>query len=325
MNIKTKLVRYDFSSTRVFVGTFLFSLLMQIPNWPEVFFKVYSYEMKDRFTYELMLLERNLPTDFIFDFYGLMYFTYEWTWNSGLSYLHRDLGLDPSFIFLVISFFVIWRFSTEIVERVGWMYLPFLVNPLVIDYAFSQLRLAFALAIVSLVWRGGKSHILTAVVYLFCMTIHTAVLIFAAMHFLSRFNLNKNYKNLIILIGFGFAVSVATGPLREQILGAIGDRRVDYHDMSSSLLYLSFWFVLWLLLLIRWKSTFESIDGRYSIIVLSIVVMNIVTGGYSIRFISAAFPSLIIVMANWGRSSALMFVFSLYGIFQWLYWFKILG
>lgn len=40
-----------------------------------------------------------------------------------------------------------------------------------------------------------------------------------------------------MLFAVGAFISLLIGPLREALLSAIGDRRAEYHDMSSSLLY----------------------------------------------------------------------------------------
>ena len=143
------------------------------------------------------------------------------------------------------------------------------------------------------------------------------------MHFAAHFFHKTTRMHTFCLILVGFLISTATGPLREQLLAAVGDRRAVYVDMSSSVAYLSFWFAL----LLRWRNTLQTLDGRYAVIILSILVMNVIFSGYSTRFVAAAFPSLLIAMAEFRSKppQILIGIFSVYSLLQWLYWFKILG
>jgi hypothetical protein len=256
-----------------------------------------------------------------------MFFTYEWLWNASLAFLNRSLRLTPEQIFSIISTLVIWRFTYEIATRAGWLYVLLLINPLVVGFAFSQLRLAAAISVISFFWRGQNGVLRTIAVYVIATSIHTAILIFAVMHLAAHFLNKEKALHISLLILTGFLVSIAIGPLREMILSAVGDRRAEYHDMSSSLSYLSFWLALWSMLIFRWRSVIRHLDGRYAIVILSIVLFNVLFDGYSTRFIAAAFPSLIIAMARW-RSipiSLSVALFVPYTVMLWLYWFRVLG
>jgi len=302
-----------------------FALLYQIPNWPELFESIYGYPMRDRTVYEMSLLYFDLPVDYIYSFDPLSTFTRELLWNSSLAYLHRNLGFTTDQIFFVISTFVIWRFCVEIVGRAGWPYVLLLINPLVVDFAFSQLRLACAIAVLSFFWRGQRGLVATVLAYVACTSIHTAVILFALIH-LAANTLNKTtVSNAVWLVAIGFALSFAIGPMREVILGAVGDRRADYQDMSSTPIYLLFWVLMLGLLLASFKNSLQSVDTRYTIVILSIVSLNLFTGGYSTRFIAAAFPSLIISMGEYPSKPAniVMLIFIPYAIMQWAYWLRI--
>lgn len=312
-----------------YVPALIFAFVFQRPDWPALFEDVYGYPMIDREVYTNKLIYYDLPTDYLPHFDTRMYFTFEWMWNTSISYLHRNLGLEPEQIFSIISTLVLWRFAFEIATRVGWVYVLLLINPLVVDFACSQLRLAVAISILSFFWRGQHGAALTVAVYVAAASIHTAVALFAVMHLAAHWLNQKKLLHLILLIALGFLISIAVGPLRELFLATLGDRRaeVDYERVQSTLAYLSFWVLLWGMLLARWRSALTSLDGRYAVVILSIVALNSIFGGYSTRFIVAAFPSLIISMVAWkSRPVSLpLLLFLPYSGVQWLYWFRILG
>jgi hypothetical protein len=307
------------------VPALLFALVFQLPQWPDIFESVYGFPMRDREVYLRQIIFYDLPTDHLHHFDLMMYATYEWLWNQSLSYLNRQMHLDPEQIFSIITTLVIWRFTYEIASRAGWVYVIFLVNPLIIDFAFSQMRFALAMSLVSFFWRGEASRSLTVAGYVVASSIHTTVLLFAVMHFAAHWLKGKKIAHLFLLIGVGFAISTAIGPLRELILTAVGDRRAEYRISSSTFAYLSYWLALWTMLVSNWRTTMMTLDGRYAVIILSIVALNFVYEGYSTRFIAAAFPSLVVLMAI-SRSapfSIRLALFIPYSILQWLYWLRI--
>lgn len=302
-----------------------FALAYQIPDWPAIFLDINSRPMIDRTVYTQSLLFFNLTIDYITEFDVVSFFSREWLWATFLSQLHRGMGLSPDQIFFLITTLVLWRFAFEVGTRAGWLYVLLLLNPLVVDFAFSQLRLAFAMALISFVWRGQRNSAVTVVVYVACAAIHTSIVLFALMHFLANRLDKVRFSQAFYLAIAGFMISIAIGPLREIILGLIGDRRAEYHDMSSSIVYLFFWLIMWAMLLYRWKNTIRSVDGRYALLILSIIAMNVVVAGYSTRFIVAAFPSMLITMSQWRSMSIneLAILFISYSVLQWLYWLGI--
>jgi len=303
----------------------VFAIVHQSFGWPEVFYVIYGHPMNDRSVYEYQILYRDLRTDYISNFHGLMYFTHEWLWSYLLSYLNRTLGYSPEQIFCVITTIVLVRFSVEIAIRAGWAYVILLYNPLVIDFAYSQLRLALAISILSLFWDGQRGKPVTIAAYVVCTALHTAVALFAVLHIAANWLSLPTRRNLLLLCLTGVLLALAIGPLREVILAYLGDRRVEYPDMGSTVSYLSFWIVMWALLLYKWHATMNSIDGRYALMILSLVAANLITGGYSTRFIAASFPSLVIAMRKWEPKSInlLILLFVLYASLQWFYWLKL--
>ncbi|WBX84778.1 hypothetical protein [Sphingosinicella microcystinivorans] len=306
--------------------SFLFSIAFQLPGWPEIFSYVNGHQMTDRSVYERMVTGFDLPTDYISEYSLIMYFSAEFLWNMFLSYLNRSIGLSVDQIFFLITTMVIWRISFEIASRAGWIYTLLLMNPLIIDYAFSQLRIAFAIFIISFFWTGQRGKVITFFAYAVCASIHTSIFLFAIMHFSVNKFFDSRFKNLIMLCLTGFLIAILVGPLREAVLGAIGDRRAEYHDMSSTFYYLFFWILMWFFCLFRWKDIMASADGRYALIILSIVIVNAFTGGYSTRFIAAAFPSLVISMNKWPSKpvSLITLLFIPYASLQWLFWLRVI-
>jgi hypothetical protein len=303
-----------------------FAILFQIPGWPDIFEGVYGYPMVDRSVYGAQILDYNLPIDYLPEFDFISYFTFELLWNRSIAFLAREMQLSTDQIFFLLTTLIIWRFTFMIAVSAGWLYVPLLVNPLVVDFAFSQLRLATAIALVSFFWRSEKASILKISGYIAATSIHTAIVLFGAMHLASHHFSLPRFRNLAALVLFGFFVAIAIGPARELILNTIGDRRAEYHDMSSSILYLSFWIIVWALFLAQWRTAMATLDGRFAIIILSIVALNAVFQGYSIRFIAASFPSIVVAMAGW-RSIPIALPIALflpYSVLQWLYWLRVL-
>lgn len=304
----------------------IFALIYQAAGWPELFEATHGSPMTDRAVYERQIIFYDLLVDYTDHFSIIEYFTSEWLWGAGLDYIARDLGIGHEITFTIITTFVLWRFGSEIIRYAGIQYLPLLLNPLVVDYAFSQFRIAFAIAVLSFFWRGQHSRIATITAYVACTSIHTSVIIFAVMHFAANHFHSKDRRALTMLILVGATIAAMIGPLRDMILSSIGDRRSDYEDMSSSAIYLIFWALMLGFMMYDWRNTLSTLDGRYSLVILSIVTVNILTGGYSTRFIAAAFPSLLISMANFKSKpfSVLFIIFVPYSIMQWLFWLRIL-
>lgn len=247
----------------------VFAFLFQIPDWPAIFEAAHGYSMIDREVYERSIITRNLPIDYIEYVTWIDLVIHERNWSYLLRYMNDTLGLEPERIFFLFTTFVLWQFASYVIRNAGAIYLVFLVNPLIVDLAFSQLRIALALSIVMFALSKPRSKLVTVLTYLFCMTIHTAVVLFAAMELGARFLNGRQKRSLALLCGLGVAISLAIGPLRQELLGAVGDRRAEYQDMGSSFAYLSFWVLLWFMFLIKWRDVVWHFDGRYAIIVLS--------------------------------------------------------
>jgi hypothetical protein len=303
----------------------LFALLFQAPNWPDLFYNLHGFPMRDRYVYETMILSYSLPTDYIYDFSAILYFTSEWLWNFSLSYAVRNLGISIDTLFFVITTIVLWRMAYEVFTRAGAIYVPLLVNPLVVDFAFSQLRLALAISLVSFFWNRPKLSLAAVAAYIACTSIHTSIVLFAVMHLAAHYAGSRpRVSSIAKLVIVGFAVSMLIGPLRGAVLGLISDRRADFGELGSTPVYMAFWIAMLALMVFRWRQSLLSTDSRYAVIILSTVFFNLFTAGYSTRFIAAAFPALIVAMSQWrsGPINLMVLAFVPYAAAQWLYWLK---
>ena len=260
----------------------------------------------------------------------ISFITHEFLWALLEDFLHRNQFVSYELVFQAISTAILSASAIILARRKNLFFLILLLNPLIIDLAYSQLRLALALSI--LLWIITLQIRKLYIVFPLLITatlVHTGMLIFMATHFLvaitgsdfTRFYWSAR-KRMAMLVCFGFTVGIMIGPLREILLSSIGDRRVEYHDMSSSLLYLSFWIGLFWLLVFDQRRTLEKYESRYSVAILGIIVINAFTEFYSTRFLAAIFPFLIIsVFGALGKDKFLISIpFLMYVMFQWYYY-----
>ena len=271
----------------------------------------------------LSYLQYQTPIDFI---------TYEFLWALLMDFLHKYSFVSYELVFQTISTATLSAAAIILARQKGLPFLLLLLNPLMVDMAYSQLRLALAMSI--LLWIVAlrvKNLYIVFSLLITSVIIHTGMLIFLAAHFLAkitgpdftRFGWSARQK-MAILVCFGIAVGIMVGPLREMLLSAIGDRRAQYHDMSSSLLYLSFWIGLFFLLMFDQKRTLKKYESRYSVAILAIIFINAFTGFYSTRFLAAIFPFLIIsIFGALGKNKFLVSIpFLIYFAFQWYYYLR---
>ena len=76
------------------------------------------------------------------------------------------------------------------------------------------------------------------------------------------------------------------------ILSQLQDRRAEYSDTSSPLLYSSFWIILYLYFLLKGfsESSHKSFNFYISLAVLTMIPFGAIFGGYPMRFVAACFP-----------------------------------
>ena len=322
----------QFLKFEILVACALFALAYTVIPWPEIFESIYRYSMIDRKVYEMQIVTHDLSIDYLGYNDKISYITREYFWQATLRYFSREIGLSPAIIFGIISFIAIFSFSLTIARTVGLPWIVLLVNPLVVDFAFSQLRLALAAGLALIFINLYLSRpIRTSAVAVALSMIHTASMLFFFMggvaKWVSAQTWARTYVAAIPLVLSGMTVSVLIGPVRGFLLGFAGDRRAVYSDMGSSGLYLAFWIGLLLVLIYRWKAVRNRFETAIAIIILSLVATNLLTNGYSTRFLAAAFPFLIISMISLDGiyRLAVLYAFVFYALYQWVFWLRLLG
>ncbi|MBL0768208.1 EpsG family protein [Sphingopyxis sp. XHP0097] len=290
--------------------------------------------LQDREVYiQKIIYKDNLLDYFYFDSY-LDYFTSEYSWWFLMKLLEDDLlPVTYDTVFQIISTVFLATAALIVYRRGGLLPLIFLANPLIFELAYSQLRSGLAISILYLVYLFlRRSTYIAVALCLFAATIHTTMIIFLAIYVLCLMTDSEGGRlsrwplglRLALILGAGVVMGLVIGPLREVLLTLIGDRRAEYLDLSSSPLYLSFWVGLLGLFLIDYRDTFRSIEGRFSLFILSLVTVNVFTGGYSLRFLALGYPFVISTVLI-AKPSVKMFAIpamSIYTIAQWIYYFS---
>lgn len=285
--------------------------------------------MSDRRVFDYQVTEYQLFYDRYEYTEWIDYYSYEFLWGYILRTLRDEFGIPTHAIFWGISFLFILVASLILVRKYQALPLLLLVNPLVVDVAFSQLRVALAATALGTAFLLPKAfrplRITLAIVSLF---IHSAAPLFLITYIAaalwSKKESGEQLGRLPILILTGIAIGLLIGPLRYDILSSIGDRRAEYTDISSSTSFLLPWVALLLLAVIDWSSVKLQLESRIAIVVLSLVATNLFTDGYSTRFIAVFFPFLasLLLIVNRRFIGLPMIAFICYSIYQWVLWFQ---
>lgn len=316
-----------------FLALALFMLFMCAVPWVSIYESIYQFPYEDRSVYSHYFLFEESIFSYV-RFSGIKdYFINEFLWHYYVISLINN-GVDLEVIFFCVSFFSLLM-PAMLVLKYGkpWM-LIFLVNPLIVDFSFSQLRSALAVSILILAFFLKDRHRYIAIgVVLVAMLVHTASIIFLYIYifivfmdeFSRKFKLGKSIY-LIFILMLGALISIALGPLREWILIVLGDRRAEYPDMRSSFQYSLFWMLMLFAMIFNYKEMMKSFFGKYSYVVLSIVTFNVLHGGYSTRFLAAALPIFILTIFDFERWRKICMVsmFIIYITLQWFFWLRVL-
>ncbi|MDA1256107.1 MAG: hypothetical protein O2928_16710, partial [Proteobacteria bacterium] len=84
-----------------------------------------------------------------FDFDGILTkITFEYGWHFILKYCTEVLQLNSTIILFIISFLIFFCSSIFVIKRHGYWACIFLLNPVFIDFCYSQMRLAFTMALI---------------------------------------------------------------------------------------------------------------------------------------------------------------------------------
>jgi len=259
-------------------------------------------------------------------------FTREVVWDEFVRFLVRITG-DPFLVLKAISAFVLWVSAYLLYRRYGFL-LPtlLLLNPLFLTFALSQLRLAFAVAIL-LVALGVRFRIASWGLVLAAVFVHSAVPIFIGLFLVVKYIERYGeawplHRLLIVAGGTCLVLIVILGFGRESLLLALGDRRAAvYADSkgSSSLAYVAFWIGVLAMQVIAGREYLKKPDNLYAAMNLVLFVGLAVVGTYGSRFAAAAFPIIVASILNLpseNRNIVLPMLFCFQAV-QFLYWFAL--
>lgn len=281
-------------------------------------------EFRDKEVYlDYVYYGNNILTYKSFDSF-FSYITNEWLWH----FILNNINFNPIYFFNIISLVTIFFMAYYLIKNIGYFSPLLLLNPLIIDMVFSQYRicLAFVFLLLSLYFK--KNKLVSFSLILFSLLIHTSsiifIFIFIFCFFLKKMHISNSYKT-ILLCCLGFIFSILFSNILLDFLEFIGDRRAEYNmeRVSSSISYLSFWIFNFLLLLIScFKFNIRSLEQSVSLVILSLISMNSIIGGYSSRFLAVFF--IVIWVSNFQLKQNYRFIllniYFMYLIFQWYYW-----
>jgi hypothetical protein len=293
---------------------------------------LFGREFKDKQNY-IQYLEQgqSVLTYLTFDSV-LDYVTAEWLWHYTLDQFVRYGGMDPETFFSFISFALVFFYALIVLGNASPLYLLLLINPLVVDFGFTQFRHALAMVFIasSVFVKGTPTRIALLVI---STLIHTSSVIFVGVYYVGKFILGQ-YRmsgNILALrakiLSVGLALSVVLGPFLSILLGLIGDRRAVDRDLSSTTAYLSIWILISTVMLFRLNLARINELVVFSLILLISVSFNALTGGFSLRILSVVFPFFLVMLAtaNVQIRIPMLASFLAYSMLQWLYWLRLIG
>jgi hypothetical protein len=240
--------------------------------------------------------------------------------------------MDPETFFSFISFALVFFYALIVLGNASPLYLLLLINPLVVDFGFTQFRHALAMVFIasSVFVKGTPTRIALLVI---STLIHTSSVIFVGVYYVGKFILGQ-YRmsgNILALrakiLSVGLALSVVLGPFLSILLGLIGDRRAVDRDLSSTTAYLSIWILISTVMLFRLNLARINELVVFSLILLISVSFNALTGGFSLRILSVVFPFFLVMLAtaNVQIRIPMLASFLAYSMLQWLYWLRLIG
>lgn len=262
----------------------------------------------------------------------LEFFTREIAWDEFVRLLVRVVG-DPYLVLKAISAFVLWVSSYLLYRRYGFL-LPtlLLLNPLFLTFALSQLRLAFAMAVL-LVALGTRFRVVSGGLVLAAIFIHSAVPIFIGLFLVVKYIERYGeawplHRLLIVAGGTCLVLIIVLGFGREALLLALGDRRAAVYAGSqgnSSLLYAAFWIGVLAMQVVAGQEYLKKPDNLYAAMNLALFVGLTVVGTYGSRFAAAAFPIIVASILNLPTENRTIVLPTLlcFQAVQFLYWFAL--
>ncbi len=310
----------------VVLVAFIFAFTFTSIDWEYVF----GNKLEDRHVYYFIFQGK---PDYDIDFNVDTFFFYlfnEQLWNKGVRWLNISVGLSLDEIFSGVTFFVALSYSYFVGSRVGIAAIPLIVNPIFIDLAYSQLRMAAAMVLLLLAF-NSRVKVFGFALVCAAFFIHTASFLFCfivfVVHFVIKFSEKYNYQNIVscsLLVLTGATVAIVVGPLRVWILEFFGDRRVNYDVDASTWSYASVWVFLLAMSYFQRREFFRDYSNAIAVTFLSVFVFCTAFSVYGLRFLAAALPFIFVALFRFGHVERplVILIFLAFSIVQWIYWVR---
>ncbi len=310
----------------------VFALIFSLFPWEDLWISGKGMPFVDKDVY---LRSFSTPDQTVLQFNSFDTFvsliTDEYLWHYGLNALLNS-GLDINIAFFLITFITAFTFAGVILTRCSSIAVLLLVNPIFVDFACSQFRIALAASLLCAPFLIRNISIWLPLI-LCAVFIHTAAVILIALYItattIGRASLNQtSFKccaAVFVLVFLGLLVAVMLGPMRESILLSLEDRRALYdEDMSSSLTYNSFWILLLVAGFFGGPQWLLKSQNAFVCVVLSCVMFGTFFQAYTLRILATTFPLVITFMLNLPLQFRLPLVaaFVAYATLQWAYWLR---
>ncbi|MBO1532080.1 EpsG family protein [Psychrobacter sp. F1192] len=255
----------------------------------------------------------------------------EWGWHYFLDFLQSRFGFDSSAIFFTVTLFFLTITFVLVSATKRFYYCLFLISPIFIDFFYSQLRQTFAMAFIYFsMLLLNRSKVLSVLLLIPPLFIHTSsvlfVFIFYSAIFLEKNETLKEGSKFVISIAIGAFLAFITGPYMSVILASFDDRRADYDDMSSPFIYMIYWILLFIFFMIKFLiKDIKNLNHYYfyiTMVILTMIVLSYITGGYPSRFLSSALPFLVLTVGSLkGRLDSFAIVgYIFYTVAVWFFW-----
>lgn len=313
-------------SSIAFLSSMLFAILFVLVPWElvhgsffvdrEVYFTIFSNapDIEISFSPEQILA----------------YIINEQLWSQLVRWLHVGVGLPLANVFSMVSFLVVFSYAYFVSSRVGPLAILMLINPLLIDLAYSQLRMSFAMVLLLIAFSCRHWFVRMFFVSLACF-IHTAsflfffmaLSVFICVWLTKKYSLNR-FSCYILLVITGFIIALIVGPLRTWILEYLGDRRVVYDAAVVTLTYASIWIAILIAASLQLNIFFRDNVNAIALVFLSVFTFCTLFSVYGLRFLAAALPFFVVALCRFGsiERSFVILLFAAYTVIQWVYWIR---
>lgn len=309
-----------------FLSSILFAILFVLVPWElvhgslfvdrEVYFAIFSNEPDFEISFSSMHI--------------LAYIINEQLWSQLVRWLHVGVGLPLTNVFSIVSFLLVFSYAYFVSSRVGPLAILLLINPLLIDLAYSQLRMSLAMVLLLAAFGCQRWFYRMLFVLLACF-IHTAsflfffmaLSVFVCVWLTKRYSFNR-FSCYILLVITGFVIALIVGPLRTLILEYLGDRRVVYDAAATTLTYASIWVAILIAASLQLNIFFRDNVNAIALVFLSVFTFCTLFSVYGLRFLAAALPFFVVALCRFGsiERSFVILLFAAYTVVQWVYWIR---